>query len=155
MLTITEAAEFFMASAARCPEVLSGVVEGVVAGGSERAKALVGQEQDGWPPLSGATVYGFHHPRAGWIPGKLELGYGDFESPLLRTGEMRDSIEFAIVGLVGEVGSNDKRALWQELGTAADYPIPPRPFLSKGLLEAAALLFEPLMREAMLILLVP
>jgi hypothetical protein len=25
-----------------------------------------------WEPLSQATLEGFHHPSAGWIPGKLE-----------------------------------------------------------------------------------
>ena len=155
MITLQEAAAFYMASAARCEAEMAVVVEGVVTEGAERAKALVGHEQDGWDPLSGATVYGFRHPRAGWIPGKLELGYGGFESPLERTGGMRDSIEFSIAGSVGEVGSDDKRALWQELGTAAEYPIPPRPFLSKGLLEAAEAVFVPLMLEVLPSLLIP
>ncbi len=155
MITLQEAAEFFLASAARCPEVMSGVVAGVVEAGAERAKGLIGNEHDGWAPLSGATVYGFRHPRAGWIPGKEELGYGGFESPLLRTGQMRDSIEFSVASLIGEVGSNDKRALWQELGTVAEYSIPPRPFISRGLLEAAEAVFPELMGPAVLSLLVP
>lgn len=155
-MTPAEAALFFFEAAERTPEVMSGVVLGVVTAGAERAKALIGEEHEGWPPLSSATVYGFYLPRAhAWIPGKIELGYGGFESPLLRTGQMRDSIEFVATDLVGEVGSDDKRALWQELGTVGEYPIPPRPFLSRGLLEAATEVFEPLMLEAMATLLAP
>lgn len=48
--------------------------------------------------------------------------------PLLRTGEMRDSIEHKVDGWAGEaaVGSDDDKAVWQELGTDK---IPPRSFL--------------------------
>lgn len=46
--------------------------------------------------------------------------------PLLRTGEMRDSIEHTVHGHEADIGSNDDKAVWQELGTAT---IPPRSFL--------------------------
>jgi hypothetical protein len=155
-LTLAEAAEFFCASAARLEPELSVVVETICTRGAVAARELIGHEQDGWPPLSGATVYGFRHPRAGWITGRLELGYGGFESPLLRTGSMRDSVSFVASGLVGEVGSDDKRALFNELGTpSAEFPTPPRPFISKGLLEAVETGYEELAVEVARSLLVP
>jgi phage gpG-like protein len=84
-----------------------------------------------WDPLSQATLDGFHHPKAGWIPGKLE-SYP--EDPLLRQGVMRDSIEAAHDSHNAVVGSNDDVALWQEMGTpGAMFPIPPRSFLGRSL----------------------
>ena len=46
--------------------------------------------------------------------------------PLLRTGEMRDSIEHTVRGREAHVGSDNDKAVWQELGTGH---IPPRSFL--------------------------
>jgi HK97 gp10 family phage protein len=48
--------------------------------------------------------------------------------PLLRSGEMRDSIEITIArdGMSAEIGSNNDKAVWAELGTSR---APPRPFL--------------------------
>ena len=47
-------------------------------------------------------------------------------SPLLETGDLRDSIERDVQQHVAYVGSNDNKALWHEFGTSR---IPPRPFL--------------------------
>jgi hypothetical protein len=47
-------------------------------------------------------------------------------APLLRSGEMRDSIEYVVHGDEGCVGSNSDVAVFQELGTSR---IPPRSFL--------------------------
>jgi phage gpG-like protein len=52
--------------------------------------------------------------------------------PLLRTGELRDSIEHTVGVNEAEVGSNSDIALFQELGTRGGGrggPIPPRSFL--------------------------
>ena len=50
--------------------------------------------------------------------------------PLYRTGTMRDSIEGVAEGFTAVVGSSDKVALWQEMGTLRTTGnIPPRPFL--------------------------
>lgn len=159
MLTLAEAAEFFFASAARVEEECAVVVATVIEDAAVRARGYIGQEQPGWPmawaPLSGGTVEGFRHHSGRWIPGKDELGFGGYESPLLRTGNMRDSIEVNVVGIWGEVGSNDKKALYQEMGTpGADYPIPPRPFLAKGLMDASYQI-EELVEAACASLLVP
>lgn len=142
MITPMEAAAFYRASAERCEAELSTIVVTVIERAGELSRGYIGNEQNGWPmawsPLSSATVDGFRHWLGFWVTGKEALGYGGYDSPLLRTGNMRDSIETNVIGLFGEVGSNDKKALYQEMGTpGADYPIPPRPFLAKGLMDAS------------------
>jgi phage gpG-like protein len=67
-----------------------------------------------WPPRAQSTIsdkasHSFPTPK-----------------PLLRTGEMRDSIEHTVHGLEGAVGSDCEIAAFQELGTSR---IPPRSFL--------------------------
>lgn len=159
MLTLQEAADFFAASAARCEEELSGIVTAVVTDAAVRARGYIGNYQEGWlmgwERLSSATLYGFQHPSGGWIFGKEDLGYSPPDNPLLREGDMRDSIEFRSEGMFGETGSDSKIALYQEMGTpGALYPIPPRPFIAKGMMEAAYEL-EPLAETVAMSLLVP
>jgi phage gpG-like protein len=88
---------------------------------STMAAAYIGHYQPGWPPLAESTL-------------KNKAA----DTPLLETGEMRDSIRHEVDPIMLEVvvGSNDKRALWQELGTSR---IPPRSFL--GLAMAHSLPF--------------
>lgn len=156
MITCGEYAEFLRVSAARVPEILGEVTSAVVISAAERARGYIGNDQDGWDPLSGATLMGFRHWRGMWIPGKIEEGYSPPENPLLRTGNLRDSIEAEVVEpTLGIIGSAEKTALWQELGTeGADYPIPPRPFLAKGMLETMPEA-EALLEAAAVALLVP
>jgi hypothetical protein len=80
----------------------------------KKAKAAIGHEHDMWPALAESTIADKEHH-----------GYAT-PAPLLRTGEMRDSIEYTVHGSEGWVGSNDDKAVWQELGTSK---IPPRSFL--------------------------
>ena len=54
------------------------------------------------------------------------------DEPLLRTGEMRDSIEHQVEVPVAQVGSNSDIAVYQELGTQH---IPPRSFLGGAAVE--------------------
>lgn len=75
------------------------------------AKSYPGEYQSGWAPLKPETIA---HKATG-------------DSPLLETGEMRDSYEHTVEGKSGYVGSNDDKAVWQELGTSRG--IPPRPVL--------------------------
>ena len=85
----------------------------------DEAQALIGTEDESWPALADSTV-----------EEKQRLGYTGRVSatdPLLRTGELRASIQ------VGEVtpersvvGTDDPIAAFQEHGTSR---IPPRPFL--------------------------
>jgi hypothetical protein len=80
----------------------------------KKAKAAIGKEHELWAPLAEST-----------IADKAKHGYPT-PKPLLRSGEMRDSIEYTVHGLEGAVGSNLDRAVFQELGTSR---IPPRSFL--------------------------
>jgi phage gpG-like protein len=80
------------------------------------AKRVIGSYTFDWPQLADATQA--DRERRGYAPNE----------PLLRTGEMRDSITHEITkyGEEAIVGSTSEIALWQELGTNK---IPPRPFL--------------------------
>ncbi len=78
------------------------------------AKRAIGKYLPGynWPELAAATQ-----------EERVRLGF-DANKPLLRTGELRDSISH-VVGyegkeLVGYVGSTSKIALYQEMGTSQD-----------------------------------
>lgn len=84
------------------------------------AKRAIGTYDYGWPPLAASTVK---------KKGK--------DTPLLETGEMRDSIKYTVthkVGAVGDaevqIGSDNDKAKWHELGTSK---FPPRPFLEGAL----------------------
>jgi phage gpG-like protein len=74
------------------------------------AKRVIGGYDYGWPPLQPETI--------------ARKTTGD--SPLLETGEMRDSIEHTVGHGEAWVGSNSMIAVYQELGTGT---IPPRSFL--------------------------
>ena len=74
------------------------------------AKRVLGTYDYGWPALKPSTI-------AGKTTG---------DSPLLETGDLRDSIERDVQTDKAYVGSNDKKALFHEFGTSR---IPPRPFL--------------------------
>jgi hypothetical protein len=93
------------------------------------AKAELGHYQPSWPMLAPST-----------IADKEAKGF-PVPSPLLRTGEMRDSIKhevdpFSAFAMAVTVGSTDKRALWQEMGTSR---IPPRPFIAPAMLHSLPL----------------
>lgn len=75
------------------------------------SKRVLGTHDYGWPPLKPETI-------ARKVNG---------DTPLLETGQMRDSIGRSFDSREGTVGSNDDRAVWHELGTSK---IPARSFLS-------------------------
>lgn len=79
------------------------------------AKRVLGTYEYGWPRLSPYTLA---HKTTG-------------DSPGLETGGMRDSVQHVSNRDGFEVGSNDHKALWFELGTRTGQP--PRPFLSGAL----------------------
>ena len=81
------------------------------------AKHVIGTYEYGWPQLDLATQQA--RERKGFDP----------NDPLLMTGELKDSIQHYVDPnrLTAEVGSNNPKALWQELGTSRG--IPPRSFL--------------------------
>jgi phage gpG-like protein len=111
------------------PMVAHNVLEQAGQMVEDEAKRVLGTYDYGWPPLKPATI--------------ARKAHGD--TPLLETGELRDSIHHYVTvdpvtgGGQVNVGSNHERALWHELGTVT---IPARPFLS-----AASVLMEPLVQE--------
>ncbi|TPD93608.1 hypothetical protein FJP68_14565 [Pantoea vagans] len=86
----------------------------------ETAKEEIGVYQpaygpfDAWAPLAESTK-----------ADRVRQGYSEDE-PLLRSGELRDSIQSEVVGLAAIVGTRSEIGLWQEVGTDR---IPPRPFI--------------------------
>lgn len=83
------------------------------------AKRVIGTYDYNWVELADATK-----------EDRVSQGFPENE-PLLRTGEMRDSIEHRVEGDTVHIGSDNDKAVWQELGTVT---IPPRSFL-KGAVE--------------------
>lgn len=86
----------------------------------ETAKEEIGVYQpaygpfDAWAPLAESTK-----------ADRVRLGYSEDE-PLLRSGELRDSIQSEVVGLAAIVGTKSEIGLLQEVGTSY---LPPRPFI--------------------------
>jgi phage gpG-like protein len=78
----------------------------------KEAKSYAGHYQTGWPALRPETI--------------AKKANGD--TPLLETGELRDSYEHKVEGSAGYVGSNNMKAVYHEFGTSRG--IPPRPILS-------------------------
>lgn len=82
----------------------------------KEAKRVIGTYDYGWPQLADATQ-----------EDRVQKGYTP-NDPLLRSGELRDSIEHKVVSREeAHIGSNSDIAVYQELGT--DH-IPPRSFLA-------------------------
>ena len=63
---------------------------------------------------------------------KIRKGY-PVDAPLLRNGQMRNSIETTVIGNEAVVGSNDQKMVWHELGTRT---IPPRAVLGPAAIRA-------------------
>lgn len=99
----------------------------------ETAKEEIGMYQpafgpfEAWAPLAESTK-----------ADRVRLGYSEDE-PLLRTGELRDSIESEVVGLAAIVGTKSEIGLWQEVGTDR---IPPRPFIGPAYVRITDSLME-------------
>lgn len=79
---------------------------------------------------------GFYQPAVGpfeaWAPlaestkaDRVRQGYTE-DDPLLRSGELKESIESEVIGLAAIVGTKSEIGFWQEIGTEN---IPPRPFI--------------------------
>lgn len=128
-------AKFLQNKAAGLPTVQTRALSKAAAIVQSDAKARIGHYQaeagpfPAWDPLTDAT-----------IADKQRQGYG-VPDPLLRTGQMRESIDVSVSPDGFVVGSRDPIALYQELGThgpnpAPDgYHVPPRPFLGPALYE--------------------
>lgn len=83
------------------------------------AKRVIGTYDYGWEPLAESTI----------------ARKGGRDTPLLETGEMRDSISHKVENNILYVGSDNPKANWHEYGTSR---IPPRPFLSGAALHMRA-----------------
>lgn len=156
MFSCEEVAQFYRSAASMAEDELEALVIETAAWMAADARGYIGHLQPKWDPLATATVEGFWHPYGFYIRGKRELGYAgpDFE-PLLRRGDMRDSIEPFAEGLTGGVVSDDKIMLYQEMGTPdARYPIPPRPTLALAVENGMPTLLDEL-GDLMVSLLVP
>jgi phage gpG-like protein len=90
---------------------------------ADEAKRDLGTYGPNWPPLAEATI------------ARKQTG----DSPLLETGELRDSIQWSSSGLEGAVGTDNKKGAWMELGTSR---VPPRPWLMRAVVAQ-----EPAIRE--------
>lgn len=112
--------------ALRRREVPLAVKETVV-DGAMAARNLIGRENYFWVPLARATVR--EKRRLGYVGRISET------DPLLRKGQMRDSIRPVARGLTGFVASRDMIARYQDQGTRT---IPARHFLLPGLQMAMA-----------------
>jgi hypothetical protein len=126
-LTVQQFLNHLERAVARSPAVAVVALTETMEAVAVEARACIGHEMPGWPALAPSTV-----------AEKERLGYTGRLSPtdpLLRTGEMRESISASVdaATLTGVVGSTDPVAIFQELGTER---IPPRPFLSTAMLGA-------------------
>lgn len=115
MANLEEAAHLLTRVAVEMPMVEHEALERAAVVIETEAKRVIGTYDYGWPQLADST----QHDRQ-------QKGFAANE-PLLRTGQMRDSIEHKVGEHEAHVGSNDQRAVWQELGTSRG--IPPRSFL--------------------------
>lgn len=122
MITLGEAASRLMQASGLTSLVIHESVERGCEIIEEEARRVIGTYDYGWPQLKPATQ-----------AQRVRLGFPANE-PLLRTGELRDSISHAVEGDVGYVFSTSRIAVYQELGTAH---IPPRSFL-RGAANAKA-----------------
>ncbi len=126
-MTLGELAEMLETSATSARPRLEADLVKIGAVMEVAAKELIGHEVPGWPPLASSTIE--EKERHGYV------GRVSATDPLLRTGEMRESIGVEIdpANLALALGSKDKVALYQEMGTSR---IPPRPFLRHAMVES-------------------
>lgn len=125
MIELSELVAWLRASADQMPLRLRAEHEHNAHTVAAEAAEYIGHEIPEWRPLAASTV-----------KEKTDLGFvGRYSAtdPLLRTGEMRDSIEGRADHDGFVVGSTSKKALWQEMGTSRG--IPPRPFLALALMR--------------------
>jgi phage gpG-like protein len=115
-------AAHFEAVATRLPAAEHKALEEIGKTVEQKAKAKIGTEQPGWAPLAEST-----------LADKGRQGY-PVPAPLLRAGELRDSISHEVEGNQVAIGSPSLLALWQELGTSRG--IPPRSFLGASMIES-------------------
>ncbi len=134
------AAHLESAAIAQAMQVQSGL-DRVAEHIKKTAKGKLGEYQDAvehfdeWAPLADATVQ--HHVQV-IVDGEAASDAGP-NTPLLLTGEMRDSIGKEVHPGEAIIGSTADEAVYQELGTDK---IPPRPFLGPAAVESEDVIRE-------------
>jgi HK97 gp10 family phage protein len=108
--SLTEMADYFTALSFTTDEVSKRAMTKAAKLVRDEAKRVLGTYDYGWTPLAQATV---DHKRRG-------------DTPLLETGDLRNSIKYSVSEHEFTVGSNSPKALWHELGTSR---VPPRSFI--------------------------
>jgi HK97 gp10 family phage protein len=107
--TLTGFAAFLGGLAVEVEHIKHAALERAATIVETEAKRVIGTYEYGWKPLASST-----------------LARKSADTPLLETGQMRDSITHSVEGNVARVGSSLDKALYHEMGTSK---IPPRPFL--------------------------
>lgn len=126
-LSLSDLAKTFTSAGPRIHSALETGLEVVAKTIEVEAKEEIGVYQpavgpfDAWDPLAESTK-----------ADRVRQGYSEDE-PLLRSGELRDSISHRVMGLAAIVGSTDDKAVWQEFGTEK---IPPRPFIGPAYVKS-------------------
>lgn len=137
--TIDSFAAMLLATAAAMPMAEKAALQAAGEIVEKEAKAEIGAYQGAagpfaaWEPLAESTQNERAHQ--GFTP----------DDPLLRTGEMRDSIGLVVEGHEAYVGSNSDIAVYQELGTSKG--IPPRSFLGGAAVRKSAEVRDVIGRE--------
>lgn len=136
MASFADVAARIASMAAAMKENQAEVLDEMATRIQDRAKAKIGHYQDesgpfnAWSQLKKSTQQD-----------RARHGYGA-DDPLLRTGDLRDSIKKAVYGSFAVVGSDSMIAVYQELGTHGvgvgpdGYHVPPRPFLGPAAYES-------------------
>lgn len=146
MMDFQEFADFLAASTKRVRKGLTTTAAEIgVVQVKEAQVEIIGHELKEWAPLADSTV-----------EEKERLGYTGQVSatdPLLRSGALRDSVSYKIeqvvTGVALTLGSTDKIAVYQEIGTSH---IPARPFLATATIRSLAVAQEKLSKTAVALL---
>jgi hypothetical protein len=125
MMTLDELAAMLDRGAAEAPMKIAEDLKVFGEVVAKESRAMLGHEHGNiWPALAAST-----------LADKERKGF-PVPSPLLRTGSMQHSIEAKIESSVVShtlfVGSSERVAAFQEMGTSR---IPPRPFLATSMLQ--------------------
>jgi hypothetical protein len=115
-LSVVQAAGLFMAMSRMVPMAEHEALEMACRVVEKEAKDYIGTPQGWWPPLAEST-----------------LANKAANTPLKESGEMEQSIEHKVAVPEAAIGSDNMKAVWQELGTSRG--IPPRSFLAHAAIE--------------------
>ncbi|MDB5965531.1 MAG: hypothetical protein JWQ72_2031 [Polaromonas sp.] len=127
MSTVHSLASFVLQLESMAVQVVRSEQQGLKAAAKivkAEAKSEFGVYQDGvdgfnaWANLAEATVRD-----------RIAKGFSP-DDPLLRTGDLRDSVSYKVGGMTAVIGSTSDVMVYQELGTST---IPPRPVLGPAL----------------------